>query len=325
MVKFWRYFSFFMLMILMAIAISNCTRAPITPLRIGSNLWVGYETLYLARDLGYYNDSGIKLVDYPSATEEVRAYRNQEIEGAGLSIDQVLVLATSQQNIKIIAIMDISNGSDVILGKPNIKSFEDLRGKRVGVESTALGAFFLTRALEKHGMSFKDIDIVSLELSEHQKAYEEGKIDAVVTFDPPRSFLLEKGANLLFDSSQIPGEIIDVLTVSDEAIANNFEQIQTLVNGHFKALEYFKTNSTEASKIMARRSQITPEQLLNAFQGLSQPDLLENKELFAQNGASFVTGITKLEKIMIDNKLLPEKVNLANIFDDRFIKNVPLK
>lgn len=325
MVKFWRYFCFLILNIFLAIAISNCTNEPSTPLRIGSNFWVGYETLYLARDLGYYKDAGIKLVDYPSGTEEVRAYRNQEIEGAGLSIDQALVLAASQKNIKIIVIMDISNGSDVILGTPNIKQFKDLKGKRVGVESTALGAFFLTRALEKNGMSSKDIDIVSLELSEHQKAYEEGKIDAVVTFDPPRSEILAKGANLLFDSSQIPGEIVDVLAVSDEAIANKSAQIQRLVNGHFKALEYFKKNPTEAAKIMATRSQITPEQLLNAFQGLSQPNLAENKYMLDQNTGSFITDITKLEKIMIENKLLPEKVNIAEIFDNRFVKNVSLK
>ena len=72
----------------LAIALTNCTPKTSIPLRIGSNLWTGYETLYLARDLGFYNDKSIHLVDYPSGTEEVRAYRNKEIEGAGLSIDQ---------------------------------------------------------------------------------------------------------------------------------------------------------------------------------------------------------------------------------------------
>ena len=104
-----------LLAVFVAIALTNCTPKTNTPLRIGSNLWTGYETLYLARDLGYYNDKPIRLVDYPSGTEEVRAYRNKEIEGAGLSIDQALVLAATQENIRIIAIMDVSNGGDVIL------------------------------------------------------------------------------------------------------------------------------------------------------------------------------------------------------------------
>ena len=140
-----------LLAVFVAIALTNCTPKTNTPLRIGSNLWTGYETLYLARDLGYYNDKPIRLVDYPSGTEEVRAYRNKEIEGAGLSIDQALVLAATQENIRIIAIMDVSNGGDVILGKPEFTDMKALKGKRVGVESTALGAFFIARALEKNG------------------------------------------------------------------------------------------------------------------------------------------------------------------------------
>ncbi|MGL5034989.1 MAG: ABC transporter substrate-binding protein, partial [Microcystaceae cyanobacterium] len=184
----------FLLGLTLAIALTNCTSPPTGPLRIGSNLWPGYETLYLARRLGYYDQKPIQLVDYPSGTEEVRAYRNGDIEGAGLSIDQALVLAATQENIRIIAVMDISEGSDVILGKPEIKDIKALKGKRVGVEATALGAFFLARALEKNGMTPQDVKIVSLELTEHERAYKEGKVDAVVTFGPASAKLLDAGA-----------------------------------------------------------------------------------------------------------------------------------
>ncbi|MFO0172455.1 MAG: ABC transporter substrate-binding protein, partial [Aphanizomenon sp.] len=212
--KFLKYFTLTMIMVALVITLTKCTTHISPPLRIGANLWTGYETLYLARDLGYYDQKLIKLVDYPSGTEEVRAYRNHEIEGAGLSIDQALVLAATQENIKIITIMDISNGGDVILGKPEITDIKALKGKRVGVESTALGAFFIARALEKNQMSIKDIQLVSLELIEHEQAYKQGKVDAVVTFGPARIKLLASGAKLLFDSSQIPGEIVDVLAIN---------------------------------------------------------------------------------------------------------------
>nr|WP_254446599.1 hypothetical protein [Dolichospermum sp. UHCC 0259] len=52
--------------------------------------------------------------------------------------------------------MDISHGADVILGKPEIKDMKALKGKKVGVESSSLGAFFIARALEKNGMSVKN-------------------------------------------------------------------------------------------------------------------------------------------------------------------------
>jgi NitT/TauT family transport system substrate-binding protein len=274
--------------------------------------------------LGYYNDKPIRLVDYPSGTEEVRAYRNKEIEGAGLSIDQALVLAATQENIRIIAIMDVSNGGDVILGKPEFVDMKSLKGKRVGVEATSLGAFFIARALEKNDMTTQDIQIVSLELTEHERAYNEGKVDAVVTFGPPRTKLLAAGAKLLFDSSQIPGEIVDTLAVSTEAIANSPETIQALVDGRFRALDYFEKNPQDAAVRMAKRTKVTPEQILNAFEGLRQPNLQENQKLLDKSDPSLINGMTKLVKIMVDNKLLPKTIDPASILDDRFIKNAKI-
>lgn len=319
--KVLKYMTFSLITGICAIALTNCITQPTSPLRIGTNLWTGYETLYLARDLGYYDNQPIKLIDYPSGTEEVRSYRNNEIEGAGLSIDQVLVLAATQENIKIIAIMDFSNGSDVILGKPEITNIKALKGKRVGVEATALGAFFLTRALEKNGMSIQDIQLVSLELTEHERAYKQGKIDAVVTFGPARTKLLAAGAKLLFDSSQIPGEIVDTIAVNTDAIANSPKTIQALVNGRFRALDYFNKNPQDAVNLMAKRTQVSPAQMLDAFQGLTQPNLTENQKLLDQSDPTLVNSMTKLVKIMVEHKLLPKEIDPASILDDRFVKN----
>ena len=322
--KFVKYLIFSIVTGILAIAITNCTTPPSSPLRIGANLWTGYETLYLARNLGYYDQQPIKLVDYPSGTEEVRAYRNHEIEGAGLSIDQALSIAATQDNIKIITIMDVSHGGDVILGKPEIANIKALKGKRVGVESTALGAFFISRALEKNGMSVKDIQIVSLELTEHERAYKQGKVDAVVTFGPARIKLLAAGAKLLFDSSQIPGEIVDILAVSKEAITNSSDTIQSLVNGRFRALDYLEKNPQDAASRIAKRTQVTPEQILNAFKGLRQPNLQENQKLLDKSDPALVNSMRKLVQIMVENKLLPKAIDPVNLLDDRFVKNAKL-
>lgn len=310
---------------ILAITLINCKSETVFPFRVGSNIWPGYATLYLARALGYYNGTRIKLVDYPSATEAVRAYRHEEIEAAALTMDEALVLASTNKNIRIIAIFNISDGGDVILGKPDIKTMNDLKGKRVGVESTSLGGFFLIRALEESGMSLEDINIVSLELSEHEQAYQNNQVDAIVTFYPPKSKILAMGANLLFDSSQIPGEIVDVLIVNTDAIENSSQTIQTLINGHFKGLNYLRKKPEEASSIMAKRSQVSPEEFLRSLNGLKLPDLQENKDLLSKNDASLIKAMEKLVKIMLDNKLLTNTVDIENILDDRFVQNVTLE
>ncbi|WP_293338580.1 ABC transporter substrate-binding protein [Microcoleus sp. CAWBG58] len=327
--KFWKKVSrklkSFMLGIatvtLCTVILASCTKAE-APLRVGANVWPGYETLYLARSLGYYDNTPIRLVDYPSGTEEVRAYRNGEIEAAGISIDQALVLAATNPDVKIVVVMDFSNGGDVILGKPEIPNLQGLKNRPVGVESTALGAFIITRALEQKGMSPKDIKIVSLGVSEHERAFKNGKVDAVVTFGSARTKLLAVGAKQLFDSSQIPGEIVDVLIVRDDVINKQPKALQALVDGRFRALDYLTKNPKDAAIRIAPRTGVTPEQFLESLKGLSSPNLQENQKLLGKTDPSLLNGVKRLSQVMLENKLLPKAVNPAPLLDDKLVKQV---
>lgn len=316
------WFLFGIVALVLTVALTSCFGPPSMPLRIGANLWTGYETLYLARDLGELKDKPIRLIDFPSGTEEVRAYRNNEIDGAGLSIDQVITLAATQGDIRIIAIMDYSNGGDVILARPGLRTMRDLKGKRIGVEATALGAFFLGRALEINGMTPQDVKVVSLELSDHEAAYKAGRVDAVVTFGPARINLLKAGAIPLFDSAMIPGEIVDTLAASTQAISENAENLQALVEARFKALGYFESNPADATRRMARRTQVKPEEMLEAFRLLEQPSLEQNVALLSQRDPSLVVSMTNLIQIMHENGLITKKIDPASLLDPQFVERV---
>ena len=51
--------------LIVLLACVGCTPDPEPILRVGTNVWPGYEPLYLARDLGYLDES-IRLVEYSS-------------------------------------------------------------------------------------------------------------------------------------------------------------------------------------------------------------------------------------------------------------------
>ena len=307
-VKLLKHLTWSIVTVVLGIALANRTTEPVAPLRIGANLWTGYGTLYLARDLGYYDKKSVKLVDYPSGTEEVRAYRNNEIEGAGLSIDQAISLAAIQENIKIITIMEVSHGGDVFLGKPEITDMKALKGKRVGVEATSLGALFITHALEKHGISVKDIQIFPLELTEHEQAYKQGTLDAVFTFGLVKIKLLVAGSRSLFDSKQIPGEIVDILAVSTEALANYSDTIQALINPRFCAFNHYKKSPGYADICITKRTQLTPKRIWNTFKLLRQNNLQENKKILNETNLKVVNNmknfIQRNVEIMLEIRLI---------------------
>ena len=300
----------------------SCVKEAPPPLRVGTNIWPGYESLYLARNLGYYDNTSIRLVDYPSSSEIIRAYRNGDLEVAAITMDETLSLVETQPNIRVVLITDVSNGADVILGKPEIKSLKDLKGRRVGVESTALGAFVITRALEQVDLSPKDVQIVSLGVSEHERAFKQGTVDAVVTFEPVRSNLLKSGAKLLFDSTQIPGEIVDVLVVRKELLTSKLNSLKVLISGWSRALDYLKQNPQDAARRIAPRTGITPEQFLKSLKGLRIPDIQENQKLLGKTDTSLLNAVRRLSEVMKENKLLQPAVVSTPLLDERLVKNV---
>lgn len=286
-------------------------------------MWPGYEPLYLARELGFLDNKKIKLVELTSSSEVLRAFRNGALDGAAITLDELFLLREQGIDARAILVVDSSNGADVILGQPEIKNLSDAKGKRVGYEDTALGAFFLCRALEIAHLSKNDITLVPLEVDEHARAFLEKKIDVVVTFEPVKSRLLAAGANQLFDSSRIPNEIIDVLVVRTEALQNQKTLLKQLLQSWYLALSYFKEKPNQAAQIMQYRLKITPSDILKSCEGLTFPDKKQTYDLMTKGTPSSLDeNLGRLNDFMQQNELLSKKIETHNVIDNLVIKEV---
>jgi len=272
-------------------------------LRIGTNIWPGYEPLYLARQK-HQLGKNIRLIEYPSASEVIRAFRNRSLEAASLTLDEVLSLRESNIPVKIVLVHDVSYGADVMVAKPGIHSVKDLRGKRVGVESGALGAFFLTRALELSGMSLKDINVVNLDANLHEDAFKEGRIDAAVTFEPVRTRLLNQGYEEIFNSRQLPNEILDVLVVHSDIYERYPKRIRKLLDSWFETVEFLKHHENEAAAMISKRLNLSPQEVINSYQGLVLLSREQNKQLLTGERPKLEASIKNIQRVLEQNHLL---------------------
>jgi len=301
-------------LLLSALFLLGCSDNKPNPLRLGTNVWLGYEPLFLARSLGYLKNEDIRLVEFMSASEVIRAFTNQSLDAAALTLDEALLLLERGADITVVLVHDISHGADAILAKPDIKAMPSLMGKRIGVEGSALGAFTLARALELHHLALEDIEIIQLEINEHEKAYKEELVDAVVTFEPVRTKLLNAGAHELFSSREIPGEIVDVLVVCNCVLKQQQGNIQKLINGWFEALEYLDKYPEDATQRMTARLKMSPDQILDSFSGLNLPNREENIRLITGSNPTLLSTAQRLQKIMLANKLLKKNVPVDRLF-----------
>jgi NitT/TauT family transport system substrate-binding protein len=298
-------------------------REPETALRIGTNVWIGSEPLYLARDLGRLDPKAVQLVEYPSASEVLRAFRNEAIDGMVISLDELFELASDGLEPRIILVVDVSHGADVVVGRRGMKHMADLKGKSVAVESSALGAFVLSRALALNGMQPGDVNVVHLESNEQPGAFEKGQVDGAVTFDPYRAQFLRAGANTLFDSTQIPGEIVDLVAVRATIIEKRPAAVRALLTGWFAALDYMKEKPSDAARRMGVRQQTTGEQFLEALKGLQIPSRDDNLKMLGGPAPELATAGRKLMTLMVDAKLLRAPLQLEGLLAPGPLASLP--
>lgn len=304
--------------VLGGLLLAACTPEPQTPLRVGTNVWPGYEPLYLARDLGYYPDGAVRLVEYASATEVIQAYRNRAIDAAALTLDEVLQLVQDGHRPRVVAVLDYSDGADALLAR-GVRNLAGLRGKRVGVENTAVGAYLLARALQAASLPRSAIRVVPLEVQEHELAFLNGSVDAVVTFEPVRSRLLWRGARVLFDSRHIPGEILDVLVVRETVLEGRAREARQLVDGWMRALLYLRSEPHDAATRMAPRLGMNAREFLATLNGLRLPDLDENRRLLNGREPALRAPAQRLVEVMLAERLLHSPVTVDALLDARLL------
>ncbi|MEW6676370.1 MAG: ABC transporter substrate-binding protein [Pseudomonadota bacterium] len=292
--------------------LSGCIPGPSPLLRVGTNVWVGYEPLYLARALGHYDPGNIRLVEHTSATNVMRALLDGDLEAAGVTLDEALTLISQGLALKVVLVFNFSAGADALVTRPGIETLADLKGKRIAVESGAVGAVMLSALLEAAHLDLADITRVAITANEQVSSYRSGQVDAVIAFEPHVSQLRREGGRVLFDSRAIPNRIMDVLVVRADALPQHEDNLRDLLNGYLAALFHIHSTPEDAHKLMARR---LGEDVPGQRAGIHQPDLAENQALLShmdqlsQNLADF----------MALSQLLPGRLTTRGLADNSYL------
>lgn len=288
-------------------------------LRIGAHPWPGYELLYLAREKGWFDADAIRLVEMPSASDSIQALFAGSLEGAALTLDEVLSVNAAGLPLKVVAVLDVSLGADVLLAQPQYHQLSDLKGKRIGVENSATGALMLEGALEAGSLSPADVIPVYMTPDKHYAAFVNRSVDAVVTFDPMRTQLLEAGARSLFDSSRIPGQVVDVLALRADAIAERRAALQQLVAAHFRALQELRQRPAVAAEIIGARLHLPAAEVPGLYELMDLPDVMANQAWLGGTHPRLDAVVVLLQETMRRNHLLSLSPGSVSFADAQFL------
>jgi NitT/TauT family transport system substrate-binding protein len=289
------------------LGLANCMSYE-PPLRIALIRWPPFEFLHLAQEKGYFAEEGVevRLIEFVAVNDTQRAFEHDKIDGGTFSLFQVLQNRDQlTRKMQIPLVIDFSDGADLLMANPKIADVRSLRGHRVGVGLGPLDIFFLTRALELHGMTLEDVSLVYVRTADMADALREGKVDAVTAY-PPNSTEIEHAgaARTIFTSSRIPGEIVDVLALDEAVVRKRPDDVAALIRAFYRAVRFAQEHPEEAWEIMAARERVTPEEFRAALQtGITLVPLADQQKFLGRN--SSLTGVAaRVSQVLKDKGLL---------------------
>ena len=253
----------------LSLALAACGEPVVTPLTVGMNPWVGYDPLVLARDRGLADPKQVRVVELPSSSESLRHLRNGLLDAATLTLDETLRLADSGVDVRIVAMLDASNGGDVVMAAPRIASPAQLKGEFIAVEDSGVGALLLQRMLQKAGLTRADVRVTNMEVAQHLLALQSGTVAAAVSFEPLADSMEVAGFRRIFDSSEIPGEILDVLVVRADVLQQRPESVDALLSAWYQGLHVFQLDTSGAAQSLAQGTDLSPEAYEAVLGGLA--------------------------------------------------------
>ena len=249
------------------------------PLKVGTTAGLVSDNLYLAEELKYYHSEDVRLIDYPTADDQMRAFRNRQVDVTAVPLSDALILAQTNPDLKGFLVLSSSQGEDTVVANKSITRLQDLMGQRIGIEASSRSRLMLAQALEQAKLSNQDVQVVSLPLADQVAAFEQGQVVAVATHEPVRSSLLEAGGHYVYPETESDKAMFNVLLVNGEQIKSQKRRLTQLSQGCLKASDYASHHQQEVSERLAKRHHLSPELMTKVTQTIHSFGLAENQRL----------------------------------------------
>lgn len=203
-------------------------------------------------------DINIEIVQINDYIESINQYTAGKFDGAAMvNIDALSIPAASGVDSTALIMGDYSNGNDAIISK-TADSIEELKGSTINLLELSVSHYFLARALEKNGLSEKDVSLINTSDADIVSAYATDDVKTVVAWKPQVSEIMKmNNAKNIYDSSKTPGEIMDMMVVNTETLRDNPNFGKALVGAWYEMMNIMTSNSEkekEYKTIMAKNS-----------------------------------------------------------------------
>ncbi len=226
--------------------------APKKDFKLAWSIYVGWMPWQWAAEQGIVKKwadkygIGIDVVQINDYVESINQYTAGGFDAVTLTnMDGLSIPAAGGVDTTALLVGDFSNGNDAVILKDKT-ALADIKGQKVNLVEFSVSHYLLARALASIGLTERDLSVVSTSDADMVAAWATPEVTSVVTWNPlVAEILATPGANKVFDSSQIPGEIIDLTAVNTETLKDNPAFGKALAGAWYETMAIMASDTAE--------------------------------------------------------------------------------
>jgi NitT/TauT family transport system substrate-binding protein len=254
-----------------------------------SSISAAYMGIWIAQDAGYFIKEGLdsQIIFIGSATQLAQVLVAGDVDIASLGGGPVMAASLSGADLKVIG----NNVNKLIFSlhvKPEIKSIEELRGKRIAVSRFGSSSDVAARtALRKYNLDpSKDVNLMQLgTMSNMFGALKSGAVEASMV-SPPTQFMSEKlGFKELLSVTEMNLAYPNpAMAVSGELIRKKPDLIDRFMRAYVRGMHRAKIDRQSTIKTLAKYTTITDTAILNRAYDFYMGKILERAPYIDMQG-----------------------------------------
>lgn len=195
----------------------------------------------------------VQLNDY---IESINQYTAGQFDGCTMTnMDALTIPAAGGVDTTALILGSYSEGNDGVVLKGEGKKLADLKGMKIYLPELSVSHYLLVRGLEKAGLQERDVTVVNTSDADIVSAFATDDVQAAVAWNPQLSTIKATPKTTeVFSSTEVPGELIDMMVVNTETLRDNPALGKALTGAWYEMMGLMKAQDAKALNAMAAAS-----------------------------------------------------------------------
>ncbi|GIT97675.1 hypothetical protein [Sulfurovum sp. TSL1] len=223
----------------------GCTISISQPLRISTNLWIGYSPFFYMQQKGWLKDHNIEIVNVVSLSENMQMYESGFVNAFTGTQYEFEQMKKKTPDLEPMILLDRSLGGDVIMGNRDIHTLKKAQKINVYLEIDSVNKVLLDSFTELYGINPSVLHLINKDSDNSSMLEMADEPTLIITYTPYDMLLKKNGYKVVDTTKNVSFFMMDALYTDLKTREKYAEELAVLNQLIAKALDHLKKDPEE--------------------------------------------------------------------------------